>query len=104
MEIIHVHKRFGDEIIFQDFSLHLPEGEFIAFMGPSGRGKTTLFRMILGLEPYEGEIIAPKSAAAVFQESVFFGSLEFKKKFGIGRCNKENRRVGNRAWSFGGVG
>lgn len=47
----------GDRKIFDDVSLHVPQGKVTAIMGPSGIGKTTLLRLIGGqLLPESGEI------------------------------------------------
>ncbi len=40
---------FDGHIIFQNFSMEIDQGEFIAIVGPNGSGKTTLLRAILGL-------------------------------------------------------
>lgn len=55
--------------ILENFSLSLPDNKLIAFLGKSGAGKTTLFRLILKLEkPTSGEINAPKQISMMFQE------------------------------------
>ena len=61
---------FGEEVIFSDFSHTFPAGSVWCVMGESGRGKTTLFRLLLGfLKPDAGAINGlPARAAAVFQE------------------------------------
>ncbi len=47
----------GDEPVVKDISFNVSPGETIAFVGPSGEGKTTILRLILGLvEPDSGEI------------------------------------------------
>lgn len=57
IEFTHVKKRFGEQQIFSDFSLHIARGEFITVVGTSGCGKTTMLRMINGLVvPDEGEV------------------------------------------------
>ena len=57
IEIDRVSKRFGPVEIISELSLRIESGEFIAFLGASGCGKTTLLRMIAGLETINsGEI------------------------------------------------
>ena len=57
IEMKHITKTYGDLTVFSDFSLEIPEGEVLCLMGKSGRGKTTLLRMLMGLEqPDEGTL------------------------------------------------
>lgn len=52
-----VTKRFGNRTVLQDINLEIKPGEFISIVGPSGAGKTTLIKLILGEEhPSEGMI------------------------------------------------
>jgi putrescine transport system ATP-binding protein len=58
LRIEHVSKRFGDFVAVRDVSLDIHEGEFFSLLGGSGCGKTTLLRMLAGLElPSAGRIL-----------------------------------------------
>ena len=50
IRISGVGKRFGDFIALHDIDLEIPTGELTALLGPSGGGKSTLLRIIAGLE------------------------------------------------------
>ena len=61
----------GKKAVIQDFSLEIPSGARICLFGPSGRGKTTVLRLLLGLEkPRRGRITGTDGLrfSAVFQE------------------------------------
>jgi len=50
IEVKNVGKRFGDFVALDDVSLTIPSGQLTALLGPSGGGKSTLLRIIAGLE------------------------------------------------------
>ena len=53
----HIHKQFGNKVLFRDSSFQIGARDRIGLIGPNGSGKTTLFRMVLGEESVdEGEI------------------------------------------------
>jgi len=54
IRIDHAHKRYGSNVIIDDLSVNIREGEFFTLLGPSGCGKTTLLRMIAGFNSIEG--------------------------------------------------
>jgi NitT/TauT family transport system ATP-binding protein len=60
---------YGEQAVLKNFSAEFPEGVTV-IMGPSGRGKTTLLRLMMGLEtPVSGTVAGvPRRIAAVFQE------------------------------------
>ena len=68
------HVTFGYALqrpILRDFSLTVPEGGRVCLTGPSGEGKTTALRLLLGLEkPRRGTVSVPEGIrfSAVFQE------------------------------------
>ena len=50
IEAEHLHKAFGDRVLIDDLSFSLPRNGIVGVIGPNGVGKTTLFKMIMGLE------------------------------------------------------
>lgn len=70
MELKQVTKAYGEKTVLKDFSQTFAPGRRYAILAPSGRGKTTLLRLILGLEkPQSGTVTGvPERRAAVFQE------------------------------------
>ena len=50
IEVKGVSKRFGDFVALDDVSVSIPTGQLTALLGPSGGGKSTLLRIIAGLE------------------------------------------------------
>lgn len=45
-----VTKRYGENTILNGLDLHIPAGQFVAVVGRSGGGKSTLLRLLAGLE------------------------------------------------------
>ena len=57
LELRNINKSFAGKQILTNFSLSIPEKQILAIVGPSGGGKTTLLRMLAGLETIDsGEI------------------------------------------------
>ncbi|CAM4082945.1 amino acid ABC transporter ATP-binding protein [Streptococcus penaeicida] len=58
LELKNISKQFGHKQIFDKFSLSVADGQILSLVGPSGGGKTTLLRMLAGLEAIDsGDII-----------------------------------------------
>lgn len=56
--LLNISKSFGKKEVISDLSLEMEDGKFTTLLGSSGCGKTTLLRMIAGLEtPNSGEIL-----------------------------------------------
>lgn len=57
LTVKNLNKNFGEKVIYNNLNLELREGEIFALIGPNGIGKTTLIRMILGLDnDFRGKI------------------------------------------------
>lgn len=66
LELKNISKRFGNKQIFDNFNLTVEEGKVLSLVGPSGGGKTTLLRMLAGLEQIDsGEILHNGKTVAI---------------------------------------
>jgi sulfate/thiosulfate transport system ATP-binding protein len=96
IQIQSVHKRFGDFVALDNVSVTIPTGGLTALLGPSGGGKSTLLRIIAGLEyADEGHIviedrdmtsIAPqaRNVGFVFQHYAAFKHLTVARNVSFG--------------------
>ena len=108
----HVTKRFGNFHALRDVSVEIPSGSLTALLGPSGGGKSTLLRIIAGLEaPDEGTVeiagtdstnLPPqrRNVGFVFQHYAAFKHMTVARNVGFGLEIRKrpkadiNRRVG----------
>ncbi len=75
LSIKNLYKAFGEKTIFSDFSYEFEDKGIYAIVGESGRGKTTLLRLIAGLDDkYKGEISGGE-VSVCFQEYRLFPAL-----------------------------
>ncbi|MDY5974769.1 amino acid ABC transporter ATP-binding protein [Streptococcus pluranimalium] len=66
LELKNISKSYGSKVIFKNFNLTISEGRILALVGPSGGGKTTLLRMLAGLEKVDsGQIIYNGEAVSI---------------------------------------
>lgn len=70
MELRNVCKSFDGKDVLTNFDILIPDGARVLITGESGRGKTTVLRLLMGLvQPDSGEVLdVPKRISAVFQE------------------------------------
>ncbi len=100
IEIVDVHKSFGNNYVLRGISLKISQGETVGVVGESGCGKTVLLKHILGLlKPDKGKVLVDgidingdathlfdvrKRFGMVFQSSALFDSLEVMENVIIG--------------------
>ena len=71
VELIDITKKYGEQEVLNSFSLDIDKGKCLAIMGESGSGKSTIAKIIIGLEkPNSGEVkIFDKDIEFLFQDS-----------------------------------
>lgn len=57
LEVKNLRTVINNQLILDNINFKVKEGEILAIIGPNGAGKTTLIKAILGLVPYQGEVI-----------------------------------------------
>ena len=92
----HVTKRFGATTVVDDFNLDVEDGELLVLVGGSGSGKTTILRMLAGLEEVsEGTIriderdvtsLPPRErdVAMVFQDYGLYPHMTVQENLSLG--------------------
>jgi len=70
-----VHLKRGSREILRGIDLHADAGEIVALMGLSGSGKTTMLRVIAGLEPRDAGDVSAAKVGMVFQFHYLFEHL-----------------------------
>src|SRR5215831_9440957 len=98
-------KRFGETSVLEDISFEVAEGETLVLLGASGSGKTTILRIIAGLEqPYTGKVILhgkdvtelparERGVGVIFQSYALFPKMTVEKNIAYGlKIRKRKRR------------
>jgi ABC-type sugar transport system ATPase subunit len=115
----HVSKRFGDTTVVDDFTLDVADGELLVLVGGSGSGKSTILRMLAGLESVTSGTIRidgrdvtalpprDRDVAMVFQDYGLYPHMTVRENLSLGlRLKKTPRPEIDRriAWASGVLG
>ncbi|WP_434777480.1 ABC transporter ATP-binding protein [Neisseria sp. Ec49-e6-T10] len=81
IEFRHVHFAYSDRPILKDLNISIEQGRFVAIMGGSGSGKTTVLRLISRqLQPKSGQVLINGKDLASFSETELY---EHRRKMGV---------------------
>ena len=103
--VVGISKRFGTTSILENITFDVAEGEALVLVGASGSGKTTILRIIAGLEqPYTGKVMLhgrevtdlparERGVGVIFQSYALFPKMTVEKNIGYGlRIRKRKRK------------
>ncbi len=100
----HVSKRFGDTVIIDNFNLEVGDGELLVLVGGSGSGKSTILRMLAGLETVSSGTIRignrdvtalpprDRDVAMVFQDYALYPHMTVRENLSLGLRLKQEPR------------
>ncbi|MGI8733994.1 MAG: ABC transporter ATP-binding protein [Pyrinomonadaceae bacterium] len=103
--VVGISKRFGKTSVLENINFDVAEGEALVLLGASGSGKTTILRIIAGLEqPYTGKVMLhgkdvtelparERGVGVIFQSYALFPKMTVEKNIGYGlRIRRRKRR------------
>jgi len=104
VELDNVCKAFGDKVLFEKLSFHVPRAGILGVIGPNGAGKTTLLRMITGQEtPDSGSVKIGETVKMAYVDQLR-SALDIDKSVfevvsgGYEVINLGGREINVRAW------
>ena len=107
IELVDIHKAFGDKEVLRGFSVHIEDGKTTAIIGASGSGKSVTLKHIVGLlRPDRGEVWVDgenvsrldqasiyrvrRKVGFVFQFAALFDSMTIAENVGMGLKRMED--------------
>ena len=101
--VVGISKRFGKTSVLENINFEVAEGEALVLLGASGSGKTTILRIIAGLEqPYTGKVMLhgkdvtelparERGVGVIFQSYALFPKMTVEKNIGYGLTNQASQ-------------
>jgi polar amino acid transport system ATP-binding protein len=80
LDLTDIKKSYGNHLVLDDVSLSIPEMKTLAMMGPSGGGKSTLLRIIAGLETPDGGTLSLDGETVKANERYL---LPYRRQIGV---------------------
>jgi ABC-type Fe3+/spermidine/putrescine transport system ATPase subunit len=102
--VVGLSKHFGKTSVLENITFDVAEGEVLVLLGASGSGKTTILRIIAGLEqPLKGRVILhgkdvtdlparERGVGVIFQSYALFPKMTVEKNVGYGLRIRKRRR------------
>lgn len=94
IKTVNLSKSFGNLKVLEELNINIGRGEFVVVLGANGCGKTTLLRIISGLEkPTKGNVLVSGEIGLIFQEPVLlpWRNVEKNIEFGLEIKNIKER-------------
>ncbi len=90
--------RYEGNVVLEDISFECHSGEFVAIVGKSGTGKTSLLNAMAGFIPYHGTLTRPQGIGYVFQDHAVFPWMTVEKNVafgldGLSRAERDRRVI-----------
>ena len=100
IEAENVSKSYGDKLLYENLSFSLPKGGIVGIIGPNGVGKTTLFRMMMGLEkPDTGTFKVGETVKIAYVDQSHKDLLPEKSVFEVISGGTETMLVGGKQFN-----
>jgi len=105
VDVRALQRRYGDRTVIKGLNLQIARGEFVALLGESGCGKTTLLRALAGLDAVDGgRIDGARQPAVVFQEHRLIPWDSLWRNVALGLDDKTGRPLALAALAEVGLG
>lgn len=83
LTVKNIRVRYGNNVVINNLSLDINDGEIYSLIGPSGCGKSTLLKVLCGILPYEGQILSDRKNVSPLQLQIGYvpqqyGLLDWK--------------------------